>query len=150
MTAAIRFNRQTDPHPYLSNFYYAVFHVNNVAYKTSEHYFQAQKFSHVPAYFGKIVACDSPMIAARLGRSRKQPLRTDWNEVRDDVMREAIRFKFTQNIELKQQLLDTGEAELIEHRKADSYWGDGGDGSGLNKLGLLLMELRQQLCEEIE
>ena len=28
----------------------------------------------------------------------------------------------------------------------DGYWGDGGDGSGINRLGLLLMEVRAGLA----
>lgn len=41
--------------------------------------------------------------------------------------------------------ISTGDAELIEHTKNDSYWGDGGDGTGKNRLGQLLMELRAEL-----
>ena len=37
---------------------------------------------------------------------------------------------------------------MIEHRKADSYWGDGGNGTGKNKLGKLLMRLRTELRKE--
>jgi ribA/ribD-fused uncharacterized protein len=69
--------------------------------------------------------------------------------VKDDVMRRALRAKFEQNPELREQLLATGEAHLIEHTATDSYWGDGGDGSGLNRLGELLMELRAQLRAEL-
>ena len=63
-------------------------------------------------------------------------------------MREALRAKFTQNKELKKILLETGDAELVKHTANDNYWADGGDGSGKNVLGKLLMELREQLKSE--
>ena len=47
-------------------------------------------------------------------------------------------------------LLDTGDRKLVEHMNWDSYWGDGGDGSGQNKLGKLLMKLREELRKEME
>lgn len=63
-------------------------------------------------------------------------------------MREALRAKFTQHKDLRETLLATGDARLVEHTKNDNYWGDGGDGSGLNKLGELLMKLRAELRRE--
>lgn len=45
-------------------------------------------------------------------------------------MRDAVMAKFTQHDELREMLLATGEAELVEHTTNDAYWGDGGDGSG--------------------
>jgi ribA/ribD-fused uncharacterized protein len=88
------------------------------------------------------------MVAARMGRSRERPLRRDWEDVKDDVMREALRAKFTQHENLRSLLLGTGNAEIIEHTSNDAYWGDGADGSGKNMLGKLLMELRAELRNE--
>ena len=113
------------------------------AWPTSEHYFQAQKFvgtEHEEA----LRLAKSPTIVARVGRSRQRPLRPDWETAKDDIMREALRAKFTQHAGLRSLLLDTGDSELIEHTKNDSYWGDGGDGTGKNRLGQLLMELRAE------
>ena len=42
-------------------------------------------------------------------------------------------------------LLPTGDAKIVEHTENDAYWGDGGDGSGENKLGLILMRVRVEL-----
>jgi ribA/ribD-fused uncharacterized protein len=82
------------------------------------------------------------MIAARLGRSRKQPIRPDWNDVKDDIMRRAVRAKFAAHPEIRDVLLSTGDAELIERTTNDYYWGCGTDGTGLNMLGKILMEVR--------
>ena len=65
-------------------------------------------------------------------------------------MRRALRTKFEQHSKLKSLLLSTGDAELIEHTRNDSYWADGGDGSGKNRLGILLMELRAELVLKSE
>jgi ribA/ribD-fused uncharacterized protein len=85
------------------------------------------------------------MIAARMGRDRGKPMRADWEAVKDDIMREAVRAKFQQHTELREILLATGDARIVEHTQNDSYWGDGGDGSGKNMLGRILMEVREQL-----
>ena len=60
-------------------------------------------------------------------------------------MLDALRAKFTQHDRLRRLLVDTGHAELVEHTRNDHYWGDGGDGSGRNRLGVLLMRLRDEL-----
>ena len=60
-------------------------------------------------------------------------------------MRDALKAKFGQHQELKSLLLSTGSAYLIEHTRNDAYWADGGDGSGKNMLGILLMEIRDNL-----
>lgn len=83
-----------------------------------------------------------------MGRSRKLPLRRDWEAVKDQVMLDALCAKFTQHDDLRVILLGTGDAKLVEHTVNDSYWGDGGDGSGKNRLGQLLMRLRDELRAE--
>jgi len=92
----------------------------------------------------------TPSMSAKLGRSRSLPLRADWEVVKEDVMRDALRAKFDQHPKLKALLLSTGDAELIEHTRNDRYWADGGDGTGKNRLGILLMELRAELLLETE
>lgn len=56
----------------------------------------------------------------------------------------GLRAKFTQNENLKKKLLETGDRILREHTGRDKYWGDGGKKfTGKNRLGFLLMEVRQ-------
>ena len=85
------------------------------------------------------------MDAALEGRNRQNPLRKDWEDVKDDIMRYAVREKFRQNPEILEKLIATSDAELFEHTKNDHYWADGGDGSGKNMLGKILMETRVAL-----
>ena len=111
---------------------------------TSEHYFQAQKFVGTLDE-EEVRLSKSPMIAARMGRSRKRPLRKDWEAARDRIMHEAVLAKFTQHADLRETLLVTGDSPIVEHTENDRYWGDGGDGSGKNMLGKLLMQVREDL-----
>ena len=62
-------------------------------------------------------------------------------------MYEGLQRKFLSHQDLRDKLLATGEAKLIEHTHRDSYWGDGGNGKGKNRLGILLMRLRASLRE---
>lgn len=144
MQEIIRFYRTSDAFGEFSNFFPCPIEVDGKTWPTTEHYFQAQKFPGTEQEEA-IRLEPSPMIAARMGRDRSKPLRTDWEVVKIEVMQRALFAKFTQHATLREQLLATGDAQLVEHTKNDSYWGDGGDGSGLNKLGVLLMELRTKL-----
>jgi N-glycosidase YbiA len=141
------FYRLNEPYGEFSNFSAHPFELEGRVWPTSEHYFQAKRFPDTE-HEEAIRLAKSPMIAARMGRSRERPLRTDWEAVKDDVMRAGLHAKFTQHPGLRSLLLQTGDAELIEHTKNDSYWGDGGDGTGKNRLGKLLMELRKQFENE--
>ncbi len=116
---------------------------------TTEHYFQAKKFEGTE-HEDEIRRANSPGLSARMGRSRKRPLRKDWESVKERVMYEALEAKFTQHEELRALLLGTEDAYLVEHTNKDRYWGDGGDGSGKNRLGHLLMRLRSALQEQGE
>lgn len=140
----IYFYRQDKKFGEFSNFFFAPIYLKNVFWRTTEHYFQAQKFAGTH-YEEEIRLLKTPGEAAQKGRDRSLPLRKDWEEVKEDIMREALYEKFTQYPELKELLLSTKDAILIEHTKNDNYWGDGWDGSGKNRLGILLMELREKL-----
>jgi len=114
---------------------------------TSEHYFQAQKYAGT-LHEEEVRRQETARQAAELGRDRKRPLREDWEAVKDEVMRQAVRAKFKQHKELREILLGTGDAILVEHTQRDSYWGDGGDGSRKNRVGQILMEVREELRRE--
>ena len=78
-------------------------------------------------------------------RSSPQIIVPRWDHLKIEVMFDALKAKFSQNPSLHQQLINTGEAWLIEHTTNDGQWGDGGDGSGTNFLGKLLFLLREEL-----
>jgi N-glycosidase YbiA len=130
-----------------SNFSRHGFELDGKYWKTAEHYFQAMKFAGTN-YETKVREARSPKDAAELGRRRDWPLRNDWESIKDDVMRRAVLKKFQTHVELKELLLSTGEEDIIENAPSDYYWGCGKDGTGLNKLGTILKEVRNHLRAE--
>lgn len=75
----------------------------------------------------------------------KQYLRSDWNDVKLDIMRDLLEQKFLGHPELGKMLRDTGDALLEEGNTwGDTFWGVC-NGQGKNNLGKLLMEIRTQL-----
>ncbi len=130
-----------------SNFSRHGLELDGVWWPTSEHYFQAQKFAGTP-HAEQIRQVNNPKDAANMGRDRKRPLRPDWETVKDDIMRRAVLKKFQTHDEIREILLGTGDEELVENAPHDYYWGCGKDGSGQNKLGQILMEVREILRQE--
>lgn len=144
MNEPIKFYHVNKPYGFLSNFAPYEIYLKGKIWPTTEHYFQAQKFVNTP-HEEEVRQAPTAREAAEIGRDRRRPLRRDWEMVKDDVMREALYAKFTQHPDLKEKLLATGEVNLIEHTKNDRYWGDGGDGKGINRLGQLLIEVREKI-----
>jgi ribA/ribD-fused uncharacterized protein len=143
MANPICFFRKGQPFSDLSNFAPSGFEADGLRWPTVEHYFQAQKFEDV-AYRERIRSAPSPKDAKTLGRARMLPLRSDWESVKEAVMKKALRLKF-QNPRLRSLLLSTGNRMLLEDSPYDRYWGGGRDGKGKNRLGVLLMEVRDEI-----
>jgi N-glycosidase YbiA len=141
---AIEFYSTGDEYGEFSNFAAFPFTLDGKQWPTSEHYFQAHKFAD-EAYREKIRKANSPMIAARLGRSRKVPIRREWESVKVEVMRRAVNAKFAAHSELQALLLSTGDEKLVEAADRDDFWGCGASGHGQNWLGRILMEVRASL-----
>ncbi len=87
------YSNRDQPYGAFSNFAKYGVDLDGEWWLTTEHYFQAQKFSD-PEYIEKIRLATSPKIAADLGRSRSVPLRLDWERVKDDLMFKAVLCKF--------------------------------------------------------
>lgn len=130
---------------FLSNFFTAPFELDGKTWKSSEHYYQAMK-SEKPAIQEMLRLCDKAGAAKEMGGMVEN--RKDWEAVKEGVMRKALRAKFSSE-EMKNLLLSTGDAKLIEASPTDFYWGEGDTGQGQNRLGVLLMELRDELGAEI-
>eukprot|EP00742_Colponemidia_sp_Colp-10_P002675 GILJ01002858.1.p1 GENE.GILJ01002858.1~~GILJ01002858.1.p1 ORF type:complete len:173 (+),score=17.19 GILJ01002858.1:53-520(+) len=143
----INFYREGDEYGQFSNFWKAEITLNGKTWPTTEHYFQALKFSGTE-HEELVRQASSPKEAADMGRDRSLPLRANWEELKDMVMYAACYAKFTQHADLRQLLLDTGDAYLVEHTRNDRYWGDGGDGTGRNQLGKTLMLIRDRIRAE--
>lgn len=136
---------------FLSNFYHSPISDtdNTITFPTVEHYFQAAKTLN-DAEAREIAAADTPGRAKRLGRHCA--LRPDWEDIKIDVMRDALRLKFAIP-ELREKLIATSDEELCEGTTwHDRFWGictcDRCGGRGENHLGQLLMEIRKEIKEE--
>ena len=109
---------------------------------TVEHYYQAAKTDN-EVWVARILGASTPKAAKDLGR--KCPMRPTWDDEKYAVMTTLIRHKFFQNPDLREQLLATGEAQLIE----GNWWGDTVwgvcKGVGTNWLGEILMSTRMAL-----
>ena len=127
----------------LSNFSPPGIESDGVFWPTVEHYFQAQKFA-APDIREKIRKAMTPKQARELGQSRAFPLRQGWDNLREEVMLTGLRLKFQQAAP-RELLLSTGNRALVEASPFDYFWAAGQDGSGLNRLGHLLMQVRQEL-----
>jgi ribA/ribD-fused uncharacterized protein len=146
----IKFYNRGEPYYEFTNFYEAIVNIDGEDWLTTEHYFQAQKFVGTPLV-GTIRMMSRPREAFDKSRDpRYSPWRrSDWEDIKEDVMYKALQAKFHQHKGLGQQLRDTGDRELIKHSPYDSYWGDGGNGTGKNRLGVLLMRLRDDMKPKI-
>lgn len=129
-----------------SNFSRHRFELDGAVWPTSEHYFQAQKFTGTD-HVEEIRRARTPKEAARMGRERNRPLRADWETVKDEVMRKAVLRKFESHADIRAVLLATEAEELVENAPGDYYWGCGQEGTGQNKLGKILMAVRAVLRE---
>lgn len=139
----IYFHGTTDDYGPFSNFAPYGVEMEGFWWRTVEHYFQAMKFPDA-AYRERIRAAGPPGRAKRLGLSRAQPIRPDWEQVRDAVMLEAVRAKFRTHEAPRTLLLSTGDEEIAEN-SGDLHWGTGPDGSGRNRFGEILMQVRGEL-----
>jgi ribA/ribD-fused uncharacterized protein len=136
---------------WLSNYWHSPVKLRELGlertFPTVEHAFQAAKvvFPFEPKFspqVDEIQAAATPAIAKRLGQ--KVTLRGDWEDVKVQVMRECLQWKFGhRNPDLQAALLATRPHHLIEGNTwGDRFWGVE-DGNGENMLGILLMEVRR-------
>ena len=145
----IEFYKTADPYGVFSNFSHHPIILKGKAWPTTEHYFQAQKYD-VTEHEENVRLTAGPIAAAAMGRDRNLPLRKDWEQVKENVMKEVLLAKIDQYPKIKELLLSTDDNEIIEHTENDNYWADGGDGSGKNRLGVIWMEIRKELRKNIK
>jgi len=132
---------------FLSNFYELPFKYKGVIVPTAEHAFQASKTTD-PMQRMAIIAATTPGDAKRLGR--KCSIRSNWETYKDAVMLDVVRAKFFSDYGLAKRLIETGDQALVEtNHWGDRYWGvDGRTNDGLNRLGEILMVVRDEVKEK--
>lgn len=143
----------TDSHFFLSNFWEAdvqlTIHDRPVMFSSSEAAYQALKHRAMDEddlvgqwdYITRCSEADNPGFSKKVGRACPMNV-SKWDSIKDNAMREVVFAKFLQNSDLCARLLETGSAMLVEGNTwGDVYWGRV-DGRGLNRLGVILMEVR--------
>jgi ribA/ribD-fused uncharacterized protein len=140
-------NKFTGEYDFLSNFFYAVVYLDDMACPTNEHAYQAAKTLD-PILRKRVIDSKSPAIAKKLGG--KFLTRSDWREINLPLMENLVIQKFSYP-ELKEKLLATDDAILIEGNTwHDNFWGDCVCDEcihikGKNHLGLIEMKVRDML-----
>ena len=145
----------------LSQWYEASFEVEGISYKTAEHYMMVQKAKLFNDHdnLAKILACQTPAEAKKLGRAVKNFNGEQWQQHSFDIVVQGNMAKFGQNSQLKDFLLATGERVLVEASPLDTIWGIGlGQDNpkaqhpqtwrGENLLGFALIAARNALMYE--
>jgi ribA/ribD-fused uncharacterized protein len=143
-----------------SQWYETPFIVENVTYKTAEHWMMAQKalLFKDEKTFDQIIKCDKPGEAKELGRQVQNFEEGAWNEKRFSIVKAGNIHKFNQHPKFATYLIDTGERVLVEASPVDTIWGIGlaKDSThiqnpykwrGQNLLGFALMEVRDILSQ---
>lgn len=125
---------------FLSNYYETRIDYEGLVYESSEAAYQSAKVRNI--IIRKTFTTLSADISKKLGR--QLILREDWEDVKLTVMEDILRIKFS-NLKLRDKLLATGDAELIESNWwNDTFWGVC-NGIGDNHLGKLLVKIRGEL-----
>lgn len=142
---SIKFYKTNAPYGFLNNFKKARMFIYGKWWNNVEAPYQASKCTD-PVEANAIWACATPRDARDLGQ--KVQMRQDWDQVKNQIMYECCMAKFLQHKDLREQLIATGDQELIEDSPVDYYWGCGGKGTGKNMLGKTLMRIRDELKGE--
>lgn len=149
MAAEIRFYRANEqPYGAFSNLHRRPVELDGVVYPTAEHAYQAGK-ARKPAVREWLMSAPSPALLAMAAHGLYYwDITPGWSTSKFDRMRRVLLAKFSQHEDLKQLLLNTGSARLVESATIDNevnrLWGEV-NGVGRNMLGTLLMEVREQL-----
>lgn len=154
--------RETATHIYFyggiySNFYPCKIRFNNIEYISSEQLYMARKALYFKdtESFDKILKTTKPLDAKKIGRKVKNFKQEEWEIVRQQIMEEVLYLKFSQNLDLKKQILSTNKI-LVEASPYDDIWGiklavdddrilNEASWQGKNLLGISLMNIRQEL-----
>ncbi len=150
--AEIRFYRANEkPYGAFSNLYPRPIEFEGRKFPTSEHAYQAGKAQKAKVREW-ILSAPTPALAAMAAHGLYVwDVVPDWAKIKFDRMRAVLRAKFDQHADLKELLMSTGNARLVEsgtvNNAVNRLWGEV-DGKGENMLGVMLMELRSSYAQK--
>lgn len=127
---------------WFSNFVPSPMEIDGRTWNDVESYFASQKTLDFNEQ-EKIRLAPNAGVAKRLGRKVK--LRSDWDNIKEDVMEKALRIKFKKGTSFYNKLKATGNSLIVEWNNwNDQYWGMTLDKKGKNRLGEILMKIRDE------
>jgi ribA/ribD-fused uncharacterized protein len=141
----IKFYKIKDPYGYMSNYKKARFFIYDRWWNWVEAPYQAKKCDNQNDY--ELIYNAKTNNESRL-LGQKVKMRYDWDQIKVEVMSECVLAKFLQHKDLRDQLMATGDEELVEDSPIDYFWGCGADGTGKNNLGKVIMAVREKLKGE--
>lgn len=147
--AEIPFYRSNEkPYGIFSNLFRRAMTFEGREFPTAEHAYQAGK-ARKESVREWILSAPTPALVAMAAHGLYTwDINPNWSKTKFDRMRDVLRAKFTQHEDLKALLLATGNARLVEAGRTDNLvnrtWGEV-NGKGQNMLGVLLMEVREEL-----
>lgn len=127
-----------------SNFASFAVEWRGILWPTSEHAYQAAKFTD-KAIVAEVQNAHSAHDAKKIAHRHEGQIRPDWDEIKISIMEEIVRQKLAQHPYILKKLLQTGDMEIIEDSPTDSFWGRGPDGKGENNLGKIWVKLREEI-----
>jgi ribA/ribD-fused uncharacterized protein len=148
----ITFYRASEkPYGAFSNLFRRPISFEGRVYPTAEHAYQAGKARKEEVREWLLNAPTPSLLAMAAHGLYTWDIVPNWSKIKYARMSQVIHAKFTEHSDLRELLLSTGEARLVEVGRVDNSvnrtWGEV-NGKGLNMLGTLLMDLRSQLREE--
>lgn len=133
---------------FLSNLYKESLVFEDITFPTAEHAYQYGKFSDEDVRDWAMKAPKPHLLAILAHGLFSWDIVKNWSKIKIIRMFEVLKVKFSEP-ELREKLLATDNAILIEDSKTDSFWGIGKSGKGKNMLGKLLMKLREEITENV-
>jgi N-glycosidase YbiA len=125
--------------------------VAGIAVPSTENYYQAMRYPHLPDFQAEILAEPRPVPAKRLAYTRVAETRSDWQKVNITLMRHAMRLRYGHHPHAMQEIFErTAGSPIVEISSRDDFWGTfakEGLLTGKNVLGRLYMELREEVAE---
>lgn len=147
--ADIPFYRANEkPYGAFSNLFRRPMEFEGRVYPTAEHAYQAGK-ARKDEVREWILSAPTPSLVAMAAHGLYTwDIVPEWSRTKFDRMRKVLKAKFSQHEDLKKLLLSTGNARLVEAGRTDNAvnrtWGEV-NGKGQNMLGVLLMEVRDEI-----
>jgi len=141
----INFYTRNHEYGWCSNFWRIPQRVDGVWYPTNEHFYQSLKAKY-PATQEWIANAPSAFLAMKAGRMLRpgKDMVNGWDDIKVGIMMVGLRAKFFQNIEIREDLLSTGDIILHEDSPTDMIWGK----KGQDLLGRCLVQVREEIKEK--